>query len=135
MVISLQWAICMRPWIGPKKPSRIIMWARVPLAPGHNRHMLLWDLIDSRWIGMLHRPIHATTLFLNPIFASKCNFDFDDEVLEGILTCIQRMVVEYDTCNAINRDIEVYQDGTGAFGFGDAIRDRTNFMPGMLLIY
>ena len=24
--------------------------------PGHKRHMLLWDLIDSRWTRMLHRP-------------------------------------------------------------------------------
>ena len=55
--------------------------------PGHNKHML-WDLIDSRWTEMLHRPIHATTLFLNPAFAYKCNFDFEDEVLEGLLTCI-----------------------------------------------
>ena len=84
---------------------------------------------------MLHQPIHAATLFLNPTFAYKCNFDFDDEVLEGLLTCIQRMVPEYETRNAINRNIEVYRNGTGAFGFGDAIRDRTIFMPSKLLIY
>ena len=103
--------------------------------PRHNRHMLLWDLIDSRWTRMLHRPIHAVALFLNLAFTYKCNFDFDDEVLEGLLTCIQRMVLEYETHNAINREIEVYRDGTGGFGFGDAIHDRTIFMLGKLLFY
>ena len=88
----------------------------------------------GRWSILVHRPIHAATLFLNLAFSYKCNFDFDDEVLEGLLTCIQRMVPEYDTRNAINCDIEVYRDGTGAFVFGDIIRDRTLFMPGMLLV-
>ena len=98
--------------------------------PGHNRHMLLWDLIDSRWIGMLHWPIHAVGLFLNPAFAYKCNFDFDGEVLEGLLTYIQRMIPDYDT-----REIKVYRDGTGVFIFGDAIRDSFEFMPVKLLTY
>ena len=61
---------------------------------------------------MLHQPIHAATLFLNPAFSYKCNFDFDGKVLEGLLTCIQRMVPDYETHNAINREIEVYRDGT-----------------------
>ena len=51
--------------------------------PGNNKHMLLWDLIDSRWTGMLHRPIHAAGLFLNPAFAYKCNFDFDGRFWRG----------------------------------------------------
>ena len=82
---------------------------------------------------MRHRPIHASRLFLNPAFVYKCNFDFDSEVLEGLLTCIQRMIPNYETRNATNRKIEVYQDGTGIFSFGDAIRDRIDFMPGKLL--
>jgi hypothetical protein len=51
---------------------------------GFRRQMLLWDLIDTRWIGMLHRPIHATTIFLNPAFSYKCNFAFYGEVMEGL---------------------------------------------------
>ena len=82
---------------------------------------------------MLHRPIPVAGLFLNPTFAYKCNFDFDGEVLEGLLTCIQRMIPNYETRNAVNRKIEVYWDGTGVFSFGDAIRDMTDFMRGKLL--
>ena len=43
------------------------------------------------------------------------------------------MIPDYDTHNVVNREIEVYRDGTGVFSFGDAIRDRTDFMPGKLL--
>ena len=52
---------------------------------GFRRQMLLWDLIDTRWTRMLHRPIHAATIFLNLAFSYKCNFDFDGEVMEGLL--------------------------------------------------
>ena len=49
--------------------------------PRHNRHMMLWDLIDTWWTGIIHRPIHASALFLNPAFSYKCKFGFDEEVL------------------------------------------------------
>ena len=45
------------------------------------------------------------------------------------------MIPDYDTRNALNREIELYREGTGVFGFPDAIRDRTVFMPGKLLTY
>jgi hypothetical protein len=63
---------------------------------GFSRQMMLWDLIDSRWTEMPHRPIHAATLFLYPAFSYKCNFDFDAEVMEGLLTCLQRMVLDVE---------------------------------------
>eukprot|EP00253_Pinus_taeda_P006022 PITA_06022 len=96
---------------------------------GLDRQMMLWDVIDSRWTGMLHRPIHAAALFLNPAFSYKCNFDFDGEVMEGLHSCIQRMVPDPDLCNKIIREIQSYQDCVGLFGFDDAIRERTLFMP------
>ena len=82
---------------------------------------------------MVHWPIHATGLFLNLTFSYKWNFNFDGQVLEGRLTCIQRMIPDYDTRNAVNREIEVYRDGTRVFSFGDDIHDRADFMLGKLL--
>jgi hypothetical protein len=75
---------------------------------GHKfrRQMLLWDLIDTRWTGMLHRPIRATTVFLNLAFSYKCNFDFDGEVMEGVHTCLQRMVPNAAIHIEINCEIE-----------------------------
>ena len=92
---------------------------------GYNMQMMLWYLIDSRWIRMLHRPIHAASLLLNLTFFYKCNFDFDGEVLEGLIGCLQRMVPDYETRNALNHNKQVYQGAFGLFGFDDTIRERT----------
>eukprot|EP00253_Pinus_taeda_P007352 PITA_07352 len=96
---------------------------------GLDRKMMLWDVIDSWWTGMLHRPIHAATLFLNPTFSYKCNFDFDGKVMEGLHSCIQRMVPDPELRSKINREIQCYRDCVGLFGFDDAIRERTLFVP------
>jgi hypothetical protein len=97
--------------------------------PAFNRQMMIWDLIDSRWTGMLHRPIHAATLFLNPAFSYKCNFDFDEEVMDGIFTCLWWMVHDANIHDEINREIEMYRECAGLFGFEDAVRLRTRLMP------
>ena len=96
---------------------------------GLDRHMTLWNVIDNQLTGMLHRPIHATTLFLNPAFSYKCNFDFDGKVMEGLHSCIQRMVPDPELRIKINREIQCYRDCVGLFGFDDAIRERTLLMP------
>jgi hypothetical protein len=96
---------------------------------GFRRQMLLWDLIDTRWIGMLHRPIHAAAIFLNPIFSYKCNFAFDGEVMEGLHACLQRMISDVAIRLDINRKIEMYRDGTGLFGYEDAIASRNILLP------
>jgi hypothetical protein len=78
---------------------------------------------------MLHRQIHVATLFLNPAFSYKRNFDFDDEVMDGLFTCLRRMVLDVCTCNQINRKIEMYRECVGLFVFEDAVRLRTTLMP------
>ena len=93
-----------------------------------DKHMMLWDVIDSRWTGMLHRPIHAATLFLNPAFSYKCGFDFDGEVMQGLHSCIHRMVPYPEFRSKINCEIQFYWDCVGLFGFDDAIREMTLFM-------
>ena len=77
---------------------------------------------------MLHRPIHATTIFLNLAFSYKCNFDFDAEVMEGLISCLERMVPDVETCSIINHEIEIYCDGSGVFDFQDAICERESLM-------
>ena len=75
---------------------------------GLDRQMMLWDVIDSRWTGMLHQPIHAATLFLNLTFSYKCGYDFDGEVMEGLHSCIQRMVPNHELHSKINCEIQFY---------------------------
>lgn len=56
--------------------------------------MPLWELIDRRWNGKLHKPIHATGYFLNPkyYFADGSNFELDDEISSGLYLCLEKMV-------------------------------------------
>jgi hypothetical protein len=54
---------------------------------------MIWGVIDERWNNTLHRPTHATGLYLNPAFAYACGFNFDGEVIDGFLQCVQRMVL------------------------------------------
>ena len=42
----------------------------------------IWGVIDGRWNNILHRPIHATGVFLNPTFSYACGFNFDGEVMD-----------------------------------------------------
>jgi hypothetical protein len=96
---------------------------------GFRRQMLLWDLIDTRWTKMLHRPIHEATIFLNPAFSYKCNFAFDGKVMEGLHSCLQRMVPDVTIRLDINREIEMYRDGTGLFGYEDVVASRNILLP------
>jgi hypothetical protein len=78
---------------------------------------------------MLHRPIHVATLFLNPAFSYKCNVDFDDEVMDGLFTCLRRMVPDANIHDEINREIEMHRECVRLYGFEDAVRLRTCLMP------
>ena len=78
---------------------------------------------------MLYWPIHATTIFLNPAFSYKCNFDFDGEVMEGLHAYLQRMVPDVVIRLDIDREIEMYWDGTGLFGYEDATASRNILLP------
>jgi len=78
---------------------------------------------------MLHQPIHAATLSLNPKFDYKCDFVLDSEVMEGLHSCIHRMVHDPELRSKINREIQFYRDCVRLFSFDDVVRERTLFMP------
>ena len=78
---------------------------------------------------MLQRPIHAVTLFLNPSYAYSSNFDFDGEVMEGLLRCVERMVPDVETNRAISVEMEMYREARGLFGFTNIVSNRSVLMP------
>ena len=81
------------------------------------------------WYTVLHQPIHAAALFLNPAFSYKCKIDFDEEALEGLIECMNRMVPNFETRESITREMEMYREATGLFGYADAVRARNNLTP------
>eukprot|EP00253_Pinus_taeda_P017140 PITA_17140 len=97
---------------------------------GFQKQLLLWGVIDERWNNTLHRPIHAAGLFLNPGFSYACGFDFDAEVMDGFLSCVQKMVRSPEQRTEISKQIETYRMAGGTFGFDMAVNDRLIKMPG-----
>ena len=98
---------------------------------GFQRQLLLWNVIDERWNNTLHRPIHAAGLFLNPAFSYACGFDFDAEIMDGFLSCVQKMVRSPLQHIEISKQIETYRMAGGTFGFEMAVTDRTTILPGI----
>ena len=89
-------------------------------------------MIDQRWNNTLHHPIHAAGIYLNPAFSYSCGFRFDVEIMEGFLTCVERMVVSHEERAEISKEMEIYRMSGGTFGFQMAIADRKTKMPGKL---
>ena len=78
---------------------------------------------------MLRRPIHAAALFLNPSYAYSSDFDFDGEVMEGHLACLERIVPDVETRRTISVEMEMYREARELFGFIDAISNISVLMP------
>jgi len=59
---------------------------------GLKKQQVVWRVIDERWNYTLHRHIHATGIYLNVVFSYSYGFRFDDEVMDGFLTCVESKV-------------------------------------------
>jgi hypothetical protein len=99
---------------------------------GLTKRAQIWGVIDERWNNTLHRPIHAVGLYLNLAFAYACGLNFDGEVIDGFLQCVQRMVLTPAECSEISRQNEIYRMASGMLGYDMAVQDRTTRMPGKL---
>jgi hypothetical protein len=99
---------------------------------GFQRRLQIWGVIDQRWNNTLHRPIHAAGIYLNPAFSYSCGFRFDVEVMEGFLTCVERMVLSHEEHAEISKEMEIYRISGGTFGVQMAIADWKTKMPGKL---
>eukprot|EP00253_Pinus_taeda_P028973 PITA_28973 len=76
---------------------------------GFQRQLLLWGVIDEQWNNTLHRPIHASGIFLNPAFSYACGFVFDAEIMDGFLSYVQKMVRFLAEHTEISKEIETYR--------------------------
>eukprot|EP00253_Pinus_taeda_P016967 PITA_16967 len=73
------------------------------------KQLLLWKVIDEQWNNTLYRPIHAAGIYLNPAFSYPCGFIFDAEIMDGFLTCIQRMVQSPTKRAEISKKLDIYR--------------------------
>ena len=84
---------------------------------GLTRRAELWSVIDERWNNSLHRPIHVAGLYLNLAFSYACRFQYDVEVMDRFLQCVQRMVLTPFERSKISRQKEIYRMAGGIFGY------------------
>ncbi|CAN6455361.1 unnamed protein product [Victoria cruziana] len=91
--------------------------------------MPVWKVIDNRWSGQLHRPLHAATYYLNPVIKYQPDFKKDREVEYGILDCIDVLVADRKERDAVHSEIHTYDNCIGVIGRDTTIRCRTSMRP------
>ncbi|XP_049933903.1 uncharacterized protein LOC126410076 [Nymphaea colorata] len=90
--------------------------------------MLIWKMIDKRWTGQLHQPLHAAAYYLNPGIRFSPTFK-DREVLSGLLNCINVLVADYREQDAVNKELDIYDTCYRGMGQHVAVRGRTTMRP------
>ena len=82
---------------------------------------------------MRNGTIHS--IYINPAFSYSSGFRFDAKVLDGFLTCVQRMVLDPQERVEISKEMEIHRMDGGTFGFDMVINDRKTKMPGKLQVH
>ncbi|CAN6440829.1 unnamed protein product [Victoria cruziana] len=92
-------------------------------------YMPVWKVIDNRWSGQLHRPLHAAAYYLNPAIKYQPNFKKNREVEYGILDCIDVLVADPKERNVVHAKIHTYDNYIVIIGRDTTIRCRTSMHP------
>lgn len=89
------------------------------------------EIMDQRWNNQLHQAFYAAGYYLNPKFFFSDSFtDVDGKVMEGLTTCIEKMVPEVEVRDLIISELQNYKRASGKlFSSPLAIRGRTTQTP------
>ncbi|KAA0052326.1 hypothetical protein E5676_scaffold113G001490 [Cucumis melo var. makuwa] len=88
-------------------------------------------IIDRRWELQLLRPLHAAGYYLIPSFYySNPSIQEDDEIVNGLYSCITKMVASLDVQDKILAELSKYKRAEALFGQPLAIRQRDKISPG-----
>ncbi|XP_010256843.1 PREDICTED: uncharacterized protein LOC104597134 [Nelumbo nucifera] len=92
-------------------------------------YVVYWNVIDQRWNQQLSRPLHAAGFYLNPSFFYGIEGDVHNEIMSGMLDCIERLVPEIKTQDKITKELSSYKNAAGDFGRKMSIRARNTLPP------
>ncbi|ESQ30701.1 hypothetical protein EUTSA_v10012177mg, partial [Eutrema salsugineum] len=79
----------------------------------------VFQIIDEKMKGRLDSPLHIAAYFLNPFYFYKDpNIQFDRDIVEGFLTCVETFYHgHFDKQNkVVNHELGLYKNKTGSFG-------------------
>ncbi|WOL00738.1 hypothetical protein Cni_G09451 [Canna indica] len=73
-------------------------------------------ILDERWAGQLHRPLHAVAYYLNPHFHYDLNFKADDaDIKQGLYNYMGRLVLDQTQRNKISMQLPNFHYARGLF--------------------
>nr|KAJ0207652.1 hypothetical protein LSAT_V11C500230670 [Lactuca sativa] len=89
-----------------------------------------FEIIDHRWKCQLHRPLHATGHYLNPrnFYDNKISA-FCEEVMTGLYSCIERLVLNSSIQDKITTELATYQNAKALLSNKMAIRLKKTKAP------
>ncbi|XP_052196007.1 uncharacterized protein LOC127803647 [Diospyros lotus] len=95
-----------------------------------SKYEKIFEIIDERWNVQLHRPLHAAGYYLNPaFFYSNESIREDNEVIEGLYACIERLVPTVEVQDKLSKELSFYKNSEGLFGKQICIRGRNQLSP------
>ncbi|KAL5149633.1 hypothetical protein HKD37_13G036419 [Glycine soja] len=87
-------------------------------------------IIDKRWDCQLHHPLHAAGYYLNPkFFYTNPNIDNDNEVVDDLYKCIDRLSEDDNFVVEVHIQLLVYKRAGERFGMTVAMKARTEISP------
>ncbi|XP_078446769.1 uncharacterized protein LOC144715681 isoform X2 [Wolffia australiana] len=89
-----------------------------------------WNIIDGRWLNEQRGGLQAAGFFFNPQLYYSLKGKVPNEVMTGVLDCIERLVPEMKSQDRINKELTAYKNAAGDFGRKMAIRARQTLLPG-----
>ena len=98
-------------------------------------YMIYWNIIDHWWEQQWHHPLHAAGFYLNPRFFYSMEGDMPNEMLSGMLDCVEKLVPDVKVQDKISKEINSYKNAVGDFGRKMAVRARDTLLPGESLSY
>ncbi|XP_015065814.1 uncharacterized protein LOC107011018 [Solanum pennellii] len=91
----------------------------------------VFQIIDARWSGQLHRPLHAAGHVLNPGLYYKA--EEEGTLLQSLWTeyyaCVEKLVRDTTIQDALIAELPKYKMADGLFGCGPAKRARDTRSP------
>lgn len=77
------------------------------MAGTEKKNEIIWHIIDCRWTNQLHQPIHVLAYYLNPKCYFSDTFNANEEVMEGVITCMDKMVLDRELKDKVLDELEV----------------------------
>ncbi|KAG6753734.1 hypothetical protein POTOM_041732 [Populus tomentosa] len=89
------------------------------------------DIVDRKWGGQLHSPLHSAAAFLNPSVQYNPEIKFLVSIKEDFFKVIEKLLPTPDMRRDITNQIFIFTRASGMFGCSLAMEARDTVAPGL----